>query len=988
MSLENFTIKKTGKKSLSSAPFQASSIVIVILLSFIGAYWAYDEYSKYHDNLAFIQERYLEESRKRLQDEVRSLKQLIVYRESQIGRDTEKELRNQVHSAYTTAAHLYSLYQDQFPEKVLKETIVEALRPIRWNTGKGYYFIGDTKQRNIVLHSSNPEFENMPLESAELLNDNLTAFKEISEKRGAGFYRYLNTKPGEGDDLFPKLGFIKYFKPYNWFIGTGVYLDEMLGRTQDAVLKRMEEIRFGNNGYFICIDKNGNTIADLEPLRKGRSISQLLDIKNESYGDKLYEIGTKGIKNGFFTYELEGENETSVLRLSHIIYYEPWDWVIVASVELVEMQKAIGFEVNRYKELIIRGAILYVILAIITIGIIFIIASYHSNRIREGVELFTNFFRDTADQKISAEERAFVFEEFDVLGQYANRMVEEREEQELLIQTNERRLDTLLELSRMSGENSKKLANFALSRLLEITKSEYGYISLYDENDDELHCISIYGQNKNIELPSPLKVSGESSPAKCYRAGREIIDNYPVADLKNSVYPKDLKITKFLDVPCYEKTKITMIAGVCNKNDLYNEHDVRQVSLLLEGVWRILLKTRAEREMRDLRVMLRTVYDSMPSALIVVDAEYKIISWNTVASKYSDSGVEFGIKKQLVEIFPRLKMIPDVVDEVIKTNSTIEKRNVPYSLDEQTLHETITVYPLQSEGVSGAVIRLDDVTEKVKIETLVAQSEKMLSVGGLAAGMAHEINNPLAGIVQNLQVIRNRFSSEFTKNHRLAEECRMTVEDLQCYIDKRGVNDLFEAIEDSTKRAVKLVKNMLSFSRKGNTLYGFGDICEITDNALSLALSDYDINQNIDVNKINVTKDYSADLPMVSCERTNIQQVIFNILSNGLYALSSRVGSAREPEINIRIYKDEKWMVVEIEDNGPGMDAKTVKRVFEPFYTTKPDDIGTGLGLSISYFIINEQHSGNLEVRSTLGRGTQFSIRLPLKREKKLSDND
>lgn len=988
MSLENFAIKKSGKKSLSSAPFQASSIVIVILLSFIGAYWAYDEYTKYNDNLIFIQERYLEESRKRLQDEVRSLKELIVYRESQVGEDTEKELRNQVHSAYTTAAHLYSLYKHKFPEDVLQRTIVEALRPIRWDTGKGYFFIGSSELEKIVLHSANPEFENQPLAAEGVLKQNLAAFTEISESRGAGFYRYFNTKPGEGDTLFPKLGFIKYFEPYNWFIGTGVYLDEMLARTQNAVLKRMEDIRFGNNGYFICIDKNGNTIADLDPLRKGRSVTQLVDVNNVSYGEKLYQIGTDGIKNGFFTYELQGEDEESVLRLSHIVYYEPWDWVIVASVELLEMQKAIGFEVNRYKELIIRGAILYAILAIITIGIIFVIASYHSNRIREGVELFNKFFRDTAEQKISIEERAFVFEEFDVLGQYANRMVEEREEQELLIQSNERRLDTLLELSRMSGENSRKLADFALSRLLEITKSEYGYISLYDENRDELQLISIYGGNKEIALPAPLRVSGDSLPAKCFRAGREIIDNYPVTSLKSSVYPEDLNITKCLDVPCYEKSKITMIAGVCNKKELYNEQDIRQISLLLEGVWRILLKTKAEREMRDLRVMLRTVYDSMPSALIVVDADYKIISWNSVASKYGEKDVGLSIRKPLTDFFPRLEMIHEVVDEVIKNNSPIEKRNVPFSINEQTVYETITVYPLQSEGVSGAVIRLDDVTDKVKIETLVAQSEKMLSVGGLAAGMAHEINNPLAGIVQNLQVIRNRFSNEFTKNHRLAEECNMTVDDIQSYIEKRGINDLLKAIEDSTERAVKLVKNMLSFSRKGNTLYSFEDICEITDNALSLALSDYEINKKIDVKKINITKDYSTDLPMVSCERTNIQQVIFNIISNGLYALAARNGSSKIPEIDIRIYKDEKWMVVEIEDNGPGMDAETVKRVFEPFYTTKPDDVGTGLGLSISYFIVNEQHSGNLEVRSNLGKGTQFSIRLPLKREKKLSENE
>ncbi len=981
MTCKDFTYFLSGKRSLSAAPFRASGIVVALLISVIGTYWGYDEYTRYHDNLEHIKAQYLEKSRKRLQDEISNIKALIKYREQQVGEEIERELQNYVHSAYTVAAHLYSLYEDKFDEEVLKKTIIETLRPIRWNMGKGYYYVGDMNKDSFVLDAASPEKEGLHVGQNSPGYHDFEAFKEIAYSREAGFYRYLMTKPESNNTLYPKLGFIKHFKPYNWFLGTGVYLDEMTARTQRAVIERMEEIRFADNGYFICLNRAGQTIADFDPLRRGRSMDSLLESNGCSYGQQLFKIATSDIKSGFYTYELPDNQNGSVLRLAYVCYYEPWQWIVIASVELTEMQQAIGLEAHRYKDSIAKKATLYLLLVIFTIGIIFLIALLHANKIKDGVSLFSDFFRDSAEKKIYLPQKTIIYEEFELLSHYANRMVEELKAKEKIIQSNERRLDTLLDLAKMSGENITRLACFALKSLCEITSSELAYICLYNEKSDKIDFLVTSESLHGAELPESIDISADSLPAKCFRAGREVVDNSSKPDMSTGVYPAEVSLKRCLDVPFLDDNKIILIAGVCNKDDNYTEQDVSQIYLLLEGVWHILLKAQADREMNDLRKMLKTVYDSMPSALIVVDNEYNIILSNNVARKLMEQSIGHRDSSSLFTNFPRFEAFRNMIDEVINSGNYLEKRNVPYDLDGQTLYETITVYPLESSGMCGAVIRLDDVTNRLRVENLLVQSEKMLSVGGLAAGMAHEINKPLAGITQNIQMVKDRFSREFTKNHRLAEDCNITIENMRKYLEQREINTLFREIEDYSARAVTLVMDMLAFTRKGNVRYSFEDICQITESALGLILGDYTVNKNLDVSKIRIVKDYAADLPLIPCDKNNIQQAVFGLLANSIDALDSRICENRSPQISIRIFKADKWMVIHIEDNGRGMDEESIKRVFEPFYTTKSKDFTAGLGLSISYFIVNEQHSGNLSVESSLGEGTRFSIRLPLERQ-------
>ncbi len=267
--------------------------------------------------------------------------------------------------------------------------------------------------------------------------------------------------------------------------------------------------------------------------------------------------------------------------------------------------------------------------------------------------------------------------------------------------------------------------------------------------------------------------------------------------------------------------------------------------------------------------------------------------------------------------------------------------------------------------------------EKKKLEELMVQSEKMVSIGGLAAGMAHEINNPLAGILQNTQVIRNRLKENLPANMSVAEELGIELDTVQAYMEKRDIFKMIDSVIDAGKRAAAIVSNMLSFSRKSASSFMLEDVCELLDKTLELAASDYNLKKKFDFKRIIIVKDYGIEIPRIRCKASEIQQVFFNILSNGAQAMMSWK-QILDPCFILKIQRQENNVRIEISDNGPGMKEETRKRIFEPFFTTKAVGEGTGLGLAVSYFIVTENHKGRIDVSTRPLKGTKFTVTLPM----------
>lgn len=386
-------------------------------------------------------------------------------------------------------------------------------------------------------------------------------------------------------------------------------------------------------------------------------------------------------------------------------------------------------------------------------------------------------------------------------------------------------------------------------------------------------------------------------------------------------------------------------------------------------------------EIKRLKGTLVDIIDSLPSLILVVDRKGRVDLWNKKAEQFSGvlSEQARGVSVEL--LLPQFSQQLCNICEVVDSQIPLNHGRVQLTQGDQRKFFDVQICALTSEGAGRAVVRIDDITEQVRIEDIMMQTEKMMMVGGLAAGMAHEINNPLGAILQNAQNIERRISSEIKANHAAAAEVGVSLELVRAYLQKRDIFEFISHIRVAGSRASKIITNMLQFSRKSESRVENADLAVLIDRTLELAANDYDMKKNYDFKHFRIVREYDPDLPPVAITVLEIEQVLLNIIKNAAQAIVE-APTPREPRIIVRTRRSGELAVIEVEDNGLGMDQKTSHRIFEPFFTTKGVGVGTGLGLSVSYAIITKNHMGSIEVASRPGDGARFTIHLPIKGRK------
>ncbi len=444
-------------------------------------------------------------------------------------------------------------------------------------------------------------------------------------------------------------------------------------------------------------------------------------------------------------------------------------------------------------------------------------------------------------------------------------------------------------------------------------------------------------------------------------------------------------VTAFADVSRREMVeKIAQPDKLLYLRKPFDADELGQIALQLTTKWGLADEQRRQHkhiesllnELQHTRNYLDSIINSIQSIVIGVSYENTIVHWNHVAGKTIGRSESEALGQNIQELIPELPSLEEITNKALQTHQVqhLNKLVISFNGGEERQYE-VYVYPLISDDRKGAVIRIDDITERARLEEIMIQSDKMLTVGGLAAGMAHEINTPLGSILQSAQVIEQRLDHHNPKNIDVAKNCGLNLERLNCYLQEREVFKLLSSIRDSGGRTSKIVKSMLSFSHQSTSPRPI-QINELIDEALELSKSDYELKKRYRFADIKVERNYAEDLPVITIDRTKMEQVFLNLIKNAAQAMVD-CGDERTPIITVDTTFDLNNLYIEIGDNGVGIDSETVKRIFDPFFTTKEIGSGTGLGLSLAYFIINQQHHGLIEVNSELGIGSSFKITLP-----------
>jgi PAS domain S-box-containing protein len=407
-------------------------------------------------------------------------------------------------------------------------------------------------------------------------------------------------------------------------------------------------------------------------------------------------------------------------------------------------------------------------------------------------------------------------------------------------------------------------------------------------------------------------------------------------------------------VPCVSKegTIAVMALGRRASNEPLSSEDMALLSAVAAQAATALENGRLYRQLRmkadeldRMREFSENILESLNDGLAVLNQDDRVVRWNRRLEEL------YGVRHENADDRPISQIFDDAfLDTLRATRRDSPEGAVIYRVPLTTRHEprrtllvNMATTPLRdSDGaIAGTILVIEDISSRVQLEEQLQISEKMASLGLLAAGVAHEVNTPLTGISSYTQMLLDGAEPDDPKTKVL------------------------EKIERQTFRAAKIVNGLLNLARPAQVDSGPIDVNAVISDVLSL------LEHQLRRGRIQVRKELAATGPVVLGIEYKLQQVFLNLF------LNARDAMPKGGWLSISTRADEEEAIVEVSDTGSGIPADYLSRIYDPFFTTKEIGKGTGLGLSITYGIVHE-HGGVITCDSSVGQGTKFTLTLPL----------
>ena len=699
---------------------------------------------------------------------------------------------------------------------------------------------------------------------------------------------------------------------------------------RQRAIKRIGNLRYGSEGkhYFWILDQHLQVI--MHPYITELEGKNLTEIKNTN--GNYFSVDTvntlKKQEKGHLHYmwQWNDNSQKAVPKISFFKKFSPWHWVIGTGVYVEDIQRELKGVVRNFIY-IFSGLLVIIILLSVYISL----------------------------QTVQIEKKKR-------LAEKARRL-------------EELRLKKLLELSQMSDAGMDELIAFSLKEIVQLTQSAMGYLGFLNQEETELtihsHPSKIIKRCRISENKNSRHIDDTRLWTEAIRQRKAVVINdyahHRATDKKG--YPSGhVKISRIMSIPVFEGQKMVALAGVGNKLHDYEESDVRQLQLMMGGMWKIIQKKTAEDTLRKSEERYRLLADNATDIIWIVQLSNMTFSYISPSIKqimgyapqeYIERALERRMKDESIA-----KTI-EIISEELKsdTHGPIDPnryRTFEFQLpkkDGTKIWTEITARFLRDEtGTPDRILGITrDISLRKKLEEKLRQAHKMEALGTLSGGIAHDFNNILSSILG------------YTELARLEN---ITDEKIKKYLDQ---------ILAAGSRARDLINHILIFSRRADVKKETIQLAPLIRESLTFLRASIP-------GDIHIQHCFDDPDGMVMADATQMHQILMNLFTNAAHAMKEKGGILDVQLKSIYIQNGEisrvdeltpgPYLQLTVADTGCGIPPKLLGKIFEPFFTTKKCGEGTGMGLSIAYGIIKEM-GGTISVYSEADMGTTFQVLLP-----------
>ncbi len=520
------------------------------------------------------------------------------------------------------------------------------------------------------------------------------------------------------------------------------------------------------------------------------------------------------------------------------------------------------------------------------------------------------------------------------------------------LRLDESRLEAIWKLSQMTKATLQQITDFALEEGVRLTKSKIGYLAFMNEDETVLimHSMSTVALQECAIIDKPIIYPVETTGlwGEAVRQRRPVItNNYADSSPYKKGYPEGhVEIKRHMNIPVFDGDRIVAVAGVGNKEEEYDESDVRQLTLLMNAMWWHIKRQREEQALTDevehMHLFQSKMIQTSNEGIIAHDPIGTIIIFNEGAERI------FGYRKEEVigmipiqDLFP-----PGAAGEIKERISSPDAGGIGRLMQYETvgISKTGESIPIElsasqifeHDQETATVIFFRDLRERKQMQENLLRSERLVAIGQAAAHITHEIKNPLMLIGG----FARRVMKDITKNPQKNSE-------------------RLQIIIDEVKRLEDFLIEVGSYAKLSEPHTIAGDLNTMIKELCSR------LEPSLRESGIRLVLDLDPNLPYIKFDPLHLRQVILNIAKNGIEAMGEggtlTLSTGQKPD----------GVVLQISDTGDGIPADVLDKIFQPFYSTKPK--GSGLGLTIAQKII-EAHKGKITIESEIHEGTRFTI--------------